>query len=64
MRQAAEEIENIFRVNVFSQMWLVNEFWEEMTKTAGERVAAEKLNYKKPRSVILHCLVSCLLLKT
>lgn len=35
MRQAAEEIENIFRVNVFSQMWLVNEFWEEMTKTAG-----------------------------
>jgi len=35
MRQTAEEIENIFRVNVFSQIWLVNEFWEEMTKTAG-----------------------------
>ena len=49
MRQAAEEIENIFRVNVFSQMWLVNEFWEEMTKTAGERIAAEKLNCKKTK---------------
>ena len=37
LRQTAEDIENIFRVNVFSQMWLVHEFWEEMSQIEGKR---------------------------
>jgi len=40
LRQTAEEIENLFRVNVFSQLWLVNEFWEEMTNIAGSHLVS------------------------
>lgn len=38
LRQTAEDIENIFRVNVFSQMWLVHEFWEEMSQIEGSHL--------------------------
>jgi len=32
MQQTAEEIENMFKVNVFSQMWMVLEFWHDLAK--------------------------------
>jgi len=40
MQQTPAEIENIFRVNVFSQMWMVHEFMEDLTKMPGSHLVS------------------------
>ena len=40
MQQTAEEVENIFRVNVLSQMWLVHEFLDDLTSTPGSHLVS------------------------